>query len=68
MTDQANPGRWACISCSYAYDPRNGDDTQNVARGTLFDALPEDWRCPWCGAGKNSFVPEAEYLKEMEQQ
>ena len=39
---------WRCqmVNCGYVYDPD---------RGTKFEDLPDDWRCPVCGAAKKSF-------------
>lgn len=29
-----------------------------VQPGTSFEAIPEDWVCPLCGAAKSDFSPE----------
>lgn len=50
--------RWICDVCGYVYDPAKGDPSQGVKPGTAFEALPEDWVCPDCGVGKDSFSPE----------
>jgi len=50
--------RWVCDVCGYVYDPVKGDPGQGVKPGTPFEALPEDWVCPECGVGKESFSPE----------
>ena len=47
--------RW--IVCEYVYDPAVGDPDSGIAPGTSFEELPEDWRCPVCGVGKDSFEP-----------
>ena len=39
----------------YTYVPKNGDDFYPVASGTQFRDLPDDWRCPTCGAEKSKF-------------
>ncbi|WP_337384070.1 rubredoxin, partial [Acidaminococcus timonensis] len=31
----------------------------NIAPGTKFEDLPEDWVCPICGVGKDQFSEEA---------
>lgn len=46
---------YQCEGCEYIYDPEKGDPTQNVAPGTPFEDLPEDWICPDCGLGKDYF-------------
>ncbi len=57
--------RYACTVCSYGYDPALGDPENGIPRGTPFEDLPEDWRCPWCGAKKSEFVPEQEPPSEV---
>jgi rubredoxin len=52
--------RYACTVCAYGYHPLKGDPENGVPPGTAFEDLPDDWRCPWCGAGKADFVPEDE--------
>ena len=43
--------------CGYIYDPAEGDPDGNIPAGTAFENLPDDWVCPMCGAGKESFSP-----------
>ncbi|MEA1922709.1 MAG: rubredoxin [Pseudomonadota bacterium] len=47
--------KYVCDICAYVYDPEVGDPDADIAAGTSFDALPEDWVCPMCGADKDSF-------------
>ena len=47
--------KWVCKVCGYEYDPATGDPENDVAPGTAFEDLPEDWVCPVCGAGKDEF-------------
>jgi len=47
--------KWECLVCGYVYDPEAGDPDNGVAPGTSFEALPNDWICPDCGAGKEMF-------------
>ncbi len=49
--------KYECIACSYIYDPEKGDPSQDVAPGTAFEDLPDDWTCPDCGVGKEMFEP-----------
>ena len=51
--------RWVCAICGYVYDPAEGDPGSDVAAGTKFEDLPEDWVCPVCGATKANFHEEA---------
>ncbi|WP_207264837.1 rubredoxin [Desulfovibrio sp. Huiquan2017] len=37
------------------YDPTFGDSETEIAPGTKFEDLPEDWVCPRCGCGRDSF-------------
>ncbi len=50
--------RYICTICGYVYDPKVGDPDNGVEPGTSFDALPDDWVCPVCGAGKSDFEKE----------
>ena len=50
--------KYVCIACGYVYDPAEGDSDSGIRPGTLFEELPEDWVCPLCGVGKDSFEPE----------
>ncbi len=47
--------KWECTVCGYIYDPEIGDEEHGVKPGTPFEALPEDWVCPLCGASKDIF-------------
>ncbi|WP_082121522.1 rubredoxin [Endomicrobium proavitum] len=47
--------KWKCTVCGHIYDPSVGDPDLGVAAGTPFEKLPEDWVCPVCGVGKDSF-------------
>jgi rubredoxin len=51
--------KYVCNVCGYIYDPAEGDPDSNTPAGTAFDALPEDWVCPVCGAGKDDFDVES---------
>jgi len=47
--------KYRCTVCGYIYDPALGDPDNGVAPGTAFEALPDDWTCPVCGAAKSEF-------------
>jgi rubredoxin len=49
--------KFRCTVCDYIYDPAKGDPDGGVAPGTAFDAIPDDWVCPVCGAAKADFEP-----------
>ena len=36
--------------------PELGDEDAEIAPGTLFENLPEDWVCPECAEGKDQFI------------
>jgi rubredoxin len=49
---------WRCLGSEcpgYTYDPRRGEEIYDNPPLTPFEELPEDWRCPKCGAGKAEF-------------
>lgn len=47
--------KFRCLVCGYIYDPAEGDPSKNIPAGTSFEELPDDWRCPICGVGKEEF-------------
>ncbi len=48
--------KYTCEVCGYEYDPAVGDEP-HAKPGTAFEDLPDDWACPACGVGKESFSP-----------
>lgn len=50
------PARYRCNACGYVYDPAVGIPEAGIRPGTPFEALPADWKCPVCGAGKDRFT------------
>lgn len=49
--------KYKCKICGYIYDPEVGDSQGGIAPGTLFDEIPDDWKCPICGVTKKDFEP-----------
>ncbi len=49
---------YECEVCGYVYDPAEGDSENEVAKGTAFEDIPEDWACPMCGVDKEDFVQQ----------
>ena len=47
--------KYVCLVCGYVYDPAEGDPDNDIAPGTKFEDIPDDWVCPICGAGKEEF-------------
>jgi rubredoxin len=50
--------KWKCLVCGYVYDPAVGIPEDNIAPGTPFEQLPNDWTCPLCGVAKSDFKEE----------
>lgn len=47
---------YVCGGCGYEYNPSIGDADSEIAPGTLFEKLPEDWVCPECAESKDMFI------------
>ena len=47
--------KYMCVVCGYEYDPEVGDPDNDVAPGTKWEDVPDDWVCPVCSAGKDEF-------------
>lgn len=54
--------KWICRQCSMIYDPVAGDPDSGIVPGTPFEAIPDDWYCPICGATKKTFKPLEEKI------
>ncbi|XP_022744502.1 uncharacterized protein LOC111295319 [Durio zibethinus] len=50
-----NTGIYECRSCGFKYDEAVGDPPYPIPPGFQFHKLPDDWRCPTCGAAKSIF-------------
>ena len=48
--------RYVCGGCGDEDVPALGDEDAEIAPGTLFEKLPEDWVCPECAEGKHMFI------------
>ena len=46
---------YKCTICGYVYDTEKGEERRDVAPGTASEDVPDDFRCPLCGAVKNMF-------------
>ena len=51
--------KYVCNVCGWVYDEAEGDAENNIAPGTKFEDLPEDFVCLLCGVGKDDFSEEA---------
>ena len=52
--------QYVCSICSYTYDEARGLPEAGIAPGTKWEDLPEDWKCPLCGASKSDFREKTE--------
>jgi hypothetical protein len=48
--------KYMCLVCGWIYDEAQGWPEDQIAPGTLWDDVPEDWCCPDCGVGKSDFI------------
>jgi len=46
---------WECLLCGFVYNERDGWPEEGIPPGTRWEAVPEDWFCPDCGAIKSNF-------------
>jgi len=54
-----------CGVCWWVYDPEAGDADALVPPGVAFDALPDTYVCPRCGASKARFLRPASALDSL---
>ena len=47
--------KYICDVCGYIYDEELGDADAGIAAGTKWEDLPDDFECPLCGVGEESF-------------
>ena len=47
--------QYMCVICGYVYDEATGWPDDNIASGTKWADIPEDWKCPDCDATKADF-------------
>lgn len=52
--------KYGCDVCGYVYNEEKGDLKNDIAPGTLWEDVPEDYTCPICGVGKDMFFEEPE--------
>ncbi len=50
--------KYRCGKCNYLYDPSEGQLATGVKSNTDWKDVPENWRCPVCGASKDEFHAE----------
>ena len=69
MTVGSTPGtrRFVCMLCMHVYDETEGDPDSGIPPGTLWEDVPDSWKCPQCGAEKKYFEEEARFLRGPEE-
>ena len=50
--------KYVCDVCGWIYDEEDGYTEGGIEPGTKWDDLPDDFVCPLCGVGKDSFSAE----------
>ena len=50
--------KYVCDVCGWVYDEELGDPDNGIAPGTKFEDLPDDFACPLCAVGQDSFSEE----------
>lgn len=55
--------KYICSVCGYVYDEALGIPERGIPAGTKWEELPENWKCPLCGAAKSMFRPEEGTVK-----
>ena len=56
--------KYVCDVCGWEYDEELGLPEQGIAPGTKFEDLPDDFECPLCGVGKDSFSEQSATLSQ----
>ena len=47
--------RYICNVCGFVYDEEIGFPEEEIAPGTAWENIPDDFVCPLCGVGKDQF-------------
>lgn len=55
MADPKDMFQCQISNCGYIYDPERGDRKGKVPKKTKMKELPEEWKCPVCGARPKTF-------------
>jgi rubredoxin len=54
--------QYICSVCGFVYDEANGLPESDVAPGTRWENLPDDFVCPLCGAEKSEFEKQEDFV------
>ena len=41
--------------CGFSYREDKGRPSEGIAEGTVWDDVPDDWKCLMCGSPRNIF-------------
>ncbi|QIS05595.1 rubredoxin [Nocardia brasiliensis] len=55
-SEQTATKAWMCLVCGWVYYETLGVPSEGIAPGTRWEDIPDEWRCPDCGAAKEDFV------------
>lgn len=47
--------KWECVICGFIYDEELGLPDHDIAPGTRWEDVPDDFECPECGTSKANF-------------
>lgn len=47
--------KYICSICNYVYEEVLGVSETDIIAGTRWEQIPDNWRCPECGATKDQF-------------
>lgn len=56
VEEKTQLSKYVCLECGWIYDPELGDEDSGIAPGTPFEKIPDNWKCPTCGARKKNFT------------
>ena len=48
--------KYVCTVCDWEYDETSSEATGDIAAGTKWSDVPDDFCCPLCGIGKSVFT------------
>ena len=46
---------YMCVICGFVYEEEKGRPEDGIPPGTSWEDVPENWKCPDCGAAKSDF-------------
>lgn len=48
--------KYICKDCGWIYNESRGSDELDIAPGTKFEDIPDDFECPFCFGDKSKFT------------